>query len=249
MNEINYLETEHGKLAYQYFNRNSECGVIFLGGLASNMMGTKATYLKDFCEDNGISFTRFDYFGHGMSDGDIKLGNISIWRDNAESILNDVTDGKQILVGSSMSGWIMCLLAEKYPDKVKGLIGIAAAPDFTEDFYNSLDANGIKNLNEKKYITIDRYSEELIITKNLLDDGKNNLLFNRDLNFNIPIILMHGMADNIVSYKKSIQLAEKISTKNIQVVLIKNADHNMKDPKSLEILSDSIKKLCTTKKI
>lgn len=240
---ISYLNTKHGKLACQTSKTNSKCGVIFMGGLASTMSGTKGSYLDDFCRKNDLSYTRFDYFGHGMSDGNFDDGNISIWLQNAECILNEVTDGEQILIGSSMSGWMMCILAEKYPDRVKGLIGIAAAPDFTESIYNSLDENGLKLLNEKKYLAINRYEEELRITKNLLDDGKNNLILNRSLKLNIPVVLMHGIADDIVSYGKSIELAEKIDAEDVTVILVKGADHNMKDTSSLEILSCEIERL------
>ena len=142
-----------------------------------------------------------DFFG--SSSGDFNNGNITIWKQDAADILKQVTNGvPQILVGSSLGGWIMCLVAMHFPDLVKGLIGIAAAPDFTAGMSKSLDKNAVAQLEKSDYITIDRCRQEIHTTKNLLEDGNKNLIFDQaQININCPTVLLHGMADDIVHYK------------------------------------------------
>src|SRR3954452_15228630 len=111
----------------------SRPGAVFLGGFRSDMTGTKALFLEDYCRRHGRAFVRFDYFGHGASSGEAALGTISRWAEDAIAVLDSLTEGRQILIGSSMGGWIMLLAALARTERVHALIGIAAAPDFTED--------------------------------------------------------------------------------------------------------------------
>src|SRR5580658_9285655 len=108
-------------------------GIIFLGGFRSDMTGTKALFLEDYCRRRGRAYARFDYFGHGESSGDFADGTIGRWRDDAIAVIDSLSEGPQILVGSSMGGWLMVLAALARPDRVRALVGIAAAPDFTMD--------------------------------------------------------------------------------------------------------------------
>src|ERR1700675_1498312 len=108
-------------------------GIVFLGGFRSDMTGTKALFLEDYCRRRGQAFVRFDYFGHGASSGDVAQGTIGRWREDAIAIIDSLTTGPQILVGSSMGGWAMLLAALARPGRIAGLVGIAGAPDFTEE--------------------------------------------------------------------------------------------------------------------
>jgi pimeloyl-ACP methyl ester carboxylesterase len=108
-------------------------GILFLGGFRSDMTGTKASYLEDYCRQRGRAYVRFDYFGHGASSGDVTMGTIGGWAEDAIAVLDSLTEGRQILIGSSMGGWLMLLVALARPERVAALVGIAAAPDFTED--------------------------------------------------------------------------------------------------------------------
>src|SRR5712691_4368001 len=108
-------------------------GIVFLGGFRSDMTGTKALFLEEYCRRRGRAFVRFDYFGHGASSGDFADGTIGRWRDDAVAVIDSLTDGKQVLVGSSMSGWIMLLAALARRERIAALVGIAGAPDFTEE--------------------------------------------------------------------------------------------------------------------
>lgn len=132
-----YFESNQGrKIAYNR-TQGASPGVVFLGGFKSNMEGTKALYLEEWAQREGRSFLRFDYSGHGESSGRFEDGTISDWRDDAASAITELTTGRQLLVGSSMGGWIALLLAVEMPDDIEGLVTIAAAPDFTErGFWN-----------------------------------------------------------------------------------------------------------------
>lgn len=243
---MKFLETRHGKLAYEHFPAEGKTkgkSVIFLNGFGSHMMGSKASYLQNFCQANNIAFTRFDYLGHGASSGDIIRGSIGIWLNNAEDILtevNKITNCTQILVGSSMGGWLTLLLAKKHPDMVKALIGIASAPDFTEDLYNNLTEEQKKTLHKMKFIIKNEGEYQYAITENLIEDAKRYLLLESIINFNKEVILLHGLQDAIVPYSKSIAIAQKLSTANVIINLVKHADHHMKDKVSLRIISEAI---------
>lgn len=241
MQKIEYLESSSGRIAYQSSKGTSDVGVVFMSGLASDMVGNKSVCLKSFCEKEEIAFTRFDYFGHGLSDGDFLHGSVSTWKQNAFDILTNVTTGKQILIGSSMSGWIMFSLAKMFPEKIAGLIGIGAAPDFTEDFRKQISQAEKKELEQHGYFIFSRSGDRrLLVSKTLLDDGLNNLILNKEIKVSCPVVLMHGLADDIVSYEKSIELAKNIKAPQVEVRLLKDADHSMSDSISLDILKDTI---------
>ncbi|CAN0569527.1 unnamed protein product, partial [Ectocarpus sp. 12 AP-2014] len=128
------FENDVRKLAYDQ-TQGTGPGVVFLGGFRSDKEGTKALYLEEWAKAAGRAFLRFDYSGHGASSGDFLDGSIGEWAEDAAAVLGGLTQGKQILVGSSMGGWISLLLARQMPEKIAGLVTIAAAPDFTEDGY------------------------------------------------------------------------------------------------------------------
>ncbi|HBM90736.1 MAG TPA: alpha/beta hydrolase, partial [Rhodospirillaceae bacterium] len=135
--DISYLTLADRKLAYQQRNASPEsagkAGIIFLGGFASDMDGTKANFLDEKTTQAGQSYLRFDYRGHGLSSDKFEDGCIGDWADDALKIFDSVTKGPQLLVGSSMGGWIGLLLARARPDRIAGFVGIAAAPDFTRE--------------------------------------------------------------------------------------------------------------------
>ncbi|MGB0499468.1 MAG: alpha/beta hydrolase, partial [Rubricella sp.] len=173
-------------------------GVVFLGGFRSDMAGTKAQYLHEWAVAAGRDFLRFDYTGHGESSGDFLDGCIGDWaRDAADAILA-LTDGPQVLVGSSMGGWISLLLARAHPGRVAGIVGIAAAPDFTE---RGMWA-GFTEAERKALVETGRveqpsdYSDEpYVLTRRLIEDGRENLVFDKPLPLPFPVRLLHGTAD------------------------------------------------------
>ena len=218
---------------------------VFLGGLMSDRNGTKALFFEDYCRMHGFSYIRFDYLGHGESDLIFSECNIQTWLQNSCDIINNFTNGKVTIIGSSLGGWLMCLVAQKFPDKIKALIGIAAAPDFTENLmWNKFSDETKKLLSTGNIYNIpcDYDIQGYPITMDLIKSGRRNLILGSKskLNINIPIKLFHGMEDQDVPYEYSINLAKKVTSDNVEVILIKNGDHRLSDEDSLKLISSKL---------
>lgn len=239
---VNFLKIDaETSLAYQKSVGRSP-GVMFLGGFMSDMNGTKAMALDAFCRERKQAYVRFDYQGHGQSSGEFSEGTISQWVTNALAIFDQVTEGPQILVGSSMGGWIALLLALQRPERVKALIGIAAAPDFTEDLmWEEFSSEQQAQLLREGVIYISsEYDAPYPVTKNLIEDGKKNLLLNNSIPLDAPIHLLHGMQDKEVPWQRSILLTEKVQASQIKITLIKDGDHRLAREQDLEVLMQSV---------
>jgi len=220
-------------------------GLIFLGGFASDMTGTKATTLEAFARARGQAFIRFDYFGHGASSGDFAEGTIGRWRDDALAVLDELATGPQILIGSSMGGWLMLLLSLLRPDRIAGLVGIAAAPDFTEELiWQKLPPAIIDTLKrDKRWIEPSRYGPGLPITLALLEEGRAHLLLGQAIGFDGPVRLLHGMADPDVPWQWALRIAEKLRGSDLVLSLIKDGDHRLSRPEDLARLTAAVAEL------
>ncbi|MEX2311355.1 MAG: alpha/beta hydrolase, partial [Rhodospirillales bacterium] len=196
------LTSQDGSMIAYHNTAGKSPGVMFLTGFKSDMQGGKATALEEYCVRKGRAFTRFDYFGHGASSGAFEDGTIGRWTDDAVSVLDQVAEGPQILVGSSMGGWIMLLAALRRPQRIAGLVGIAAAPDFTRDLIPAaLTPDQLKALDQQGYCDIPNCyddQEPYRIQKNLLDEGDQHLLLTGSIALNIPVRLIHGFDDQDV---------------------------------------------------
>ena len=226
----------------------AEPGVIFLGGFASDMSGTKATALEAHCRREGRAFLRFDYTGHGESSGRFEDGTIGRWTEDALRVLDAVTEGPQILVGSSMGGWIMLLAALARPARIAGLIGIAAAPDFTEELMwarfppearRALETEGV-------WREPSEYQEGgYPVTMALIEDGRKHLLLDRAaLAVHVPVRLIHGMMDRSVPWSTAPRIAALLLSHDVTVKLIKDGDHRLSREQDLAILFDTLDALC-----
>ena len=260
----NYKKIKTSKnyyLAYNKFepshkdNKNS-CGnveVVFLSGFMSDMQGTKAKFVEELCRNLNVPCTRFDYFGHGNSDGDFENGTISIWKDDVLTIIDKITNPESnlIIIGSSMGGWLMLLAVLERADRIKNLIGIAAAPDFTEKLlWDELGDNAKNEILEKGvyYYPTDYCNDPeeeggdfYPITRELIEDGRKNLLLNNDsINLNIPIRLIHGMKDGDVPYSESVDLADKLKSDDVEVILCKDSSHRMSNEQDLKLLKQVV---------
>ena len=224
-------------------NPKSSQGVMFLGGFRSDMTGTKASFLEKWCYAKNYNFLKFDYSGHGQSSEPFEAGCISDWTTDACAVMDSLTEGPQILVGSSMGGWISILLGQRRSNRVSAFVGIAAAPDFTE---NSMWANlGTKERHDLsslgKINLINDYSTEpYTITKKLIEDGRSNLIMASRIEVPYPVRLLQGMSDEDVHYTNAINLANHIGQNDVKVTLVKNADHQFSSPKCLDILVAAI---------
>ena len=221
-------------------------GVVFLGGFRSDMGGTKALFLEDYCRRAGRAYVRFDYFGHGESSGDFADGSISRWRDDAIAVIDSLTAGPQILVGSSMGGWIMVLAALARPNRAHALVGIAAAPDFTADLLpRRLNAVQLREIEDKGRIVLpsDYDPEGYVYTKALIDDGNRNLVLRREIPLRCPVRLLHGMADASVPWQQSLKLAERLAGPDVTLTLIKDGDHRLSRDMDLARLGRTLNSL------
>jgi pimeloyl-ACP methyl ester carboxylesterase len=205
-------------------------GVMFLGGLMSDMSGTKALALEAHCRATGRAFTRFDYLGHGESSGAFTDGTIGRWHADTLHVLDSVTQEPQILVGSSMGGWQMLLAARARPERVAGLIGIAAAPDFTEDLmWQQFDDGHKARIRAEGILHLPSDYEETPypITLALIEDGREHLLLRAPLALDCPLHLLQGMADKDVPWHTAIRIAEATDGGEVTVTLIKDGDHRL----------------------
>jgi pimeloyl-ACP methyl ester carboxylesterase len=215
-------------------------GIIFLGGFRSDMTGTKALFLEDYCRQRGRAYVRFDYFGHGQSSGDFADGTIGRWRDDAIAVIDSLSEGPQILVGSSMGGWIMVLAALARPERMYALVGIAAAPDFTADLLpRRLDTAQQRELEESGQIILPTPFDPAgyLYTKTLIDDGNRNLVLSDAIPLACPVRLLHGMADESVPWQQSLRLAESLASADVTLALIKDSEHRLSRDQDLARLA------------
>jgi len=235
-------------LAYYYSAPRDENAdapfVMFCGGYKSDMGGTKATYLERLCQKRGLGYVRFDYRGHGASDGAFIDGTISAWCADAMDIYNAVSNGRRaIVVGSSMGGWIALLMALAMGDTLQGIVGIAAAPDFTVGLWEHKmnDAQRTEMLNTGRLEVPNDYSDEpYIFTKNLVDDGRDNLLLDRTHDVRVPITLLQGKQDADVAWETALHIEKSFAQADVKTIFIDDGDHRLSRDQDLEILQAEI---------
>jgi pimeloyl-ACP methyl ester carboxylesterase len=221
-------------------------GIVFLGGYASDMTGTKASFLSERCREANLSFLRFDYRGNGGSSGDFRDGTIGRWRDDAEAVLETLTTGPQILIGSSMGGWIALLLARDRPERVKALIGIAAAPDFTEDLmWLKLSPDQKQLLQQDGFIYEDDAPPDhrVPLTLQLIEEGRQHLLLRAVIPVTMPVRLLQGLDDREVPWQHALRITENLASDDIRLTLVKNGDHRLSRPEDLELLWQNVLEL------
>lgn len=218
-------------------------GVVFLGGFRSDMEGTKALFLQDWAERQGRAFLRFDYSGHGQSSGDFLDGAIGDWFEDALAAISELTTGPQVLVGSSMGGWISLLLARAMPERIAGLVGIAAAPDFTEDsMWAGFDAGQRQALVDQGRVELpsDYSDEPYVITRRLIEEGRQRLVLRAPLNLPFPVRLLQGTADTDVPVSVAMRLLDHARGPDIRLTLSKGDDHRFSTPACLAMIVAAI---------
>ncbi|MGR3703689.1 MAG: alpha/beta hydrolase [Paracoccaceae bacterium] len=237
-----YLETDAGRRIAYARHEGRGPGVVFLGGFRSDMTGTKAQFLEAWAQEQGRAFLRFDYSGHGQSSGAFEDGAIGDWAADAMAAVARLTAGPQILVGSSMGGWIALLLAREMPLHVAGLVTIAAAPDFTEDsMWQGFDADQRAVLEEVGRIALpSEYGEPLVITKRLIADGRNHLVLRAPLDLPCPVRMLQGTADADVDMSVALRLLDHVTGPDIRLTVVKGADHRFSDPACLDMIAAAI---------
>ena len=221
-------------------------GVVFLGGFRSDKEGTKALDLEAWARQQGRAYLRFDYSGHGTSSGDFMEGSIGDWAEDARAIVEGLTEGPQVLVGSSMGGWIALLLARAIPSRIAGLVTIAAAPDFTEDgYWASFDEREREELLEKG--RVERPSEyadgPYVITRKLIEDGRGRLVLRDPLRLPFPVRFLQGTADTAVSTETAVRLLEHADGPDMRLTLVKDADHRFSSSECLLMIRRAVEEV------
>ncbi|EAQ02814.1 hypothetical protein OB2597_15570 [Pseudooceanicola batsensis HTCC2597] len=237
-----FLTTPQGRRIAYRRTEGAGPGVVFLGGFKSDMQGTKAVALEDWAKREGRAFLRFDYSGHGESGGEFTAGCIGDWAEDAQAVIEALTEGRQILVGSSMGGWISLLMARRLPERVAGLVTIAAAPDFTEDsMWAGFDQAQRTALDMVEQVALpSEYGEPYIITKRLIEDGRNHLMLRDRIDLPFPTRFLMGTADADVDLSVAYRLLERAEGPDIRLLLVKGKDHRFSDPECLALIEDAV---------
>ena len=255
MQESSYLSLADGRSLAYARTPGAGPGVIFLTGFKSDMTGAKALALEAHCRARGQAFLRFDYTGHGASSGAFEEGCIGDWLRDARDAFDALTHGPQVVVGSSMGGWIALLLAMARPERVQGLVGIASAPDFTEELiWQNLNEEGRQQLQQQGvFYAPSCYGEEPYpITRALIEEARGHLLFTAPSPFqgegwgegnipvHCPVRLLHGMQDADVPWQVSARLAEQLASHDVRLTLVKGSGHRMSGPLDLQLLCRAV---------
>ncbi len=237
------------RIAYCRSHGSSDPGIVFLGGFGSDMEGTKALRLERWAAKRGRSFLRFDYTGHGQSSGRFEDGCIGDWSADAFDAIQKLTSGPQLLVGSSMGGWIALLLARRCPEKIMALVGIAAAPDFTDDFErNRLTQEQLREVTDTGKVELpSEYSDQpMVVTRKLLQDGPRNFVLNAPLCLPFPVRFLQGTADEDVEQSTAIRLLNHAEGPDMRLVMVKDADHRFSNERCLKLIEDTVASLLAT---
>ncbi|WP_299788797.1 alpha/beta hydrolase [uncultured Marivita sp.] len=241
MTAIKHLDGPNGtKLAYATTDGDGPT-IVFLSGYKSDMEGTKAVHLEAWARLEGRAFLRFDYSGHGVSGGVFEDGCIGDWARDAQAVIEATTDGPVVLVGSSMGGWIACLLAQRLKHVV-GFVGIAAAPDFTEDgFWAGFSEEQRRTIMEDGQIALPSdYDDPYIVTRRLIEDGRENLVLRTPLHMPYPVRLVQGTEDTAVSRETALRLLDHIDGPDTRLTLVKGAGHRFSEPQNLRHIEDAL---------
>lgn len=243
MPEPDYFDTPQGRRLAYHATDGAGPTVVFLGGLKSDMEGSKALHLEAWARRSGRAFLRFDYSGHGQSSGVFEEGCIGDWAEDAAAMLVARTTGPVVLVGSSMGGWIALLTARTMPDRLAGLVTIAAAPDFTEDAW-WMEMSETEKAQMARVGHIERPSEyedsPYIITRRFIEDGRNQLVLRAPLPLSMPVRFLHGTGDATVPTALALRLLDHAEGPDMRLTLVDGADHRFSDETCLALIETTV---------
>jgi pimeloyl-ACP methyl ester carboxylesterase len=241
MTYVRHLTARGLRLAYRH-RPGSVPTLVFLPGYMSDMEGGKATALYEWSAAKGLAMLRFDYGGCGASEGDFGAQSLADWRDDALAMIDTLVEGPVVLVGSSMGGWLMLLVALARPDRVKALVGIAAAPDFTS--WGFSDAEKAEIASRGRIEEPSPYSDSpYVTTRTFWDSGEALKLLGGEIAIDCPVRLLHGTADEDVPWRLSLELMESLRSADVQAVLVKDGDHRLSREKDIALLIATVDQL------
>jgi pimeloyl-ACP methyl ester carboxylesterase len=252
MTGLHHVDRDGVRLAYRH-RAGTGPTVVFLSGYMSDMSGTKAEALDAWAATSGRAFLRLDYSGCGASEGRFEDGTIGRWRDDALAVIDAAAPGPLVLVGSSMGGWIALLLAAAMFERVVGLVGIAAAPDFV-DWGLWADLTEVQRsmlMRDDRLELPSAYADSpYVYTRALIEDGRANRVMDKPIGYAGPVRLLQGQADPEVPWQLSLDIAERLNSSDVQVILLKDGDHRLSRPADLALLTATIEslleKICAT---
>ena len=242
---LKFLTSETGeKLAYKQTQGRGPT-MIWCGGLKSDMEGGKAQHLDRWAQEDGHHFIRFDYFGHGLSGGRFEDGTVSRWAQDIVSIIDALAQEDIILIGSSMGGWASLLAALARPPRVKALLLIAPAPDFTQKLVWKRWSEAQRKELEMQGVVYEPsgYDEPYSYSKALMEDGRDNQILDSPIEFDGPVRILQGASDAVVPWTHSYKLVDALTSADIDYTLVKNGDHSLSSPSDLDRLVRAAKEL------
>ncbi len=235
-----FIQTQDGcDLAYRIRRfPQQKPGWFFLTGYQADMTGAKASFLWNLSKETETDCTLFDYFGCGLSSGEFDQGTIGQWKKDALYVLDHLTTGPQVLIGSSMGGWLAFLIGLLRPERFIRLVSIATAPDFTVDILlNSLsDEEKERYEREGRGVTF-RGGEPHIIKRSFIEESRDHLLKNQTLSYNFPILMLHGTEDELIPHRYSQHLLERIQSPHTSLTLIQGGDHRLSRQEDFDFLA------------
>mgnify|MGYP001818607971 CR=1 FL=1 len=245
MTEPQYFDSPRGRRLAYHIHPGAGPWIVFLGGLKSDMEGTKAVHLEAWAREKGYAFLRFDYSGHGQSSGTFEEGCIGDWAEDTHDILSALTDGPVVPAGSSMGGWQALLLSRSLRERLVGMVTIAAAPDFTEDGYWASFTDEQKSVIETdgQVELPSDYMEPYIITRRMIEDGRRNLVLRDPLPLPFPVRCLQGTADTAVSTETAVRLLEHATSPDMRLLLVKDADHRFSDGPCLGLIETAVEEV------
>ena len=241
-----FLTKNNQKIHYEFINNKSLTTIIFLHGLMSNIQSKKAKHLKKFVNKNKINLLLFEYSGHGKSSGKFTDFSIKNWVNDSRSIIKKLIKKNNIvLVGSSMGAWIGVILIKYFYQRIKGYVGIASAPDFTEELiWKKLNISEKNNIKKNRiYKLKSNHNNFYPITKKFIIDGKKNLILNKKIKCNFPVELLHGINDSSVPWFYSLKLLKTLISKKINLTIINDGDHSLSRDQDLKKIDLAIKNI------
>lgn len=242
-----FIDVDGTSIALRHLTGH-EPGIVWLGGYRSDMLGTKAEWLERYASDKGVAFLRHDYSGHGESGGEFRDGTISLWLQQSLAVFRQFSSGPQILVGSSMGGWIALRMIQELQksgdrERVAGLVLIAPAPDFTSELVEpQLTHDQRRQIAERGYMEepSDYSPEPYIYTKALLEDGRTNQVLKGVIQTDCPVHILQGMEDKDVPYTHALRLVDHLPVDDVTITFVRDGDHRLSRPQDLELLDRTV---------
>ena len=236
-----FLSQSEEKIAYKQ-NKGKGPTIIWCGGLKSDMDGGKATFLHDWAIANDHDFIRFDYYGHGHSSGRFRDGTVSRWGADVVTVIDNLAETEVILIGSSMGGWSSLLATCSRPDRVKGLVLIAPAPDFTEKLMWANWPEAARNavIEDGIYYEPSDYDEPYEYSRELIEDGRAHQLLDDPINFSGPVRILQGVADTVVPWEYAFKVVDALTSPDVTMTLVKDGDHSLSRPQDLSRLERAV---------